>query len=87
LIVNVDETAVHAKMTRASLQVLCAQEAVTRAEETIEHFTLCCGVSASGRRTKPVFIIKNKFVTAEAALLGSRFNFGDYGLQYKPNGW
>jgi hypothetical protein len=65
LIVNVDETAVHAK----------------------EHVTLFCGVSASGRRTNPVFIIKIKTVTAEAALLGSRFNYGEYGLQYSPNGW
>jgi hypothetical protein len=44
LIVNVDETAVHAKKTRASLQVLCAQnvqQAATRAEKNIdEHVTL-----------------------------------------------
>jgi hypothetical protein len=45
----VNETAAaHAKKTRGNPQVLCAQEAqqaATRAEETIdEHVTLCCGM-------------------------------------------
>jgi hypothetical protein len=48
LIVNVDETAVHAKKMRASLQVLCAQtvkQAAAQGEETIDdRVALCCGV-------------------------------------------
>jgi hypothetical protein len=51
-IVNLDETAVHARQTRASQQVLCAQDVqqvATQGEELIDdHATLCCGVSASG---------------------------------------
>jgi hypothetical protein len=91
LIVNVDETATDATERKAKVDVVChkdVKQAATRGKEAPEeHVTLCCGVSASGRRTKPVFIIKNKTASTEAALSGEYFQYGEYGLQCSANGW
>jgi len=48
---------------------------------------LTCAVSASGNRLDPVYIIKNKSVTAELSMYGEHFDYGLYGVQHSPSGW
>jgi hypothetical protein len=53
----------------------------------VEHITLCCAITASGKSLMPVFIIKNKGATGEDEIGGSAFNCGKYGLAWSANGW
>jgi hypothetical protein len=91
LIINVDETSTHAEKTKKSLKVLFDPELnmrpITTYEGLKQHVTLSCGISASGKRTLPCFIIKNKTVTVEQALKTTSFDHGNYALQYSINGW
>jgi len=91
LIINVDETSTHAEKTKKSLKVLfdpaINMRPITTYEGLQHHVTLSCGISASGKRTIPCFIIKNKTVSAEQSLKFSSFDHGNYALQYSINGW
>lgn len=91
LILNVDETTTNAEMSASTVFVLYDPEInvdpMVAVEGKKEHVTLCCGISVSGKKTIPSFIIKNKTVSAEQSLLFSSFDHGPYMLQYSPNGW
>jgi hypothetical protein len=91
LIINVDETSTHAEKTKKKFKVLfvpnSAMRPVTTYEGLKEHITMCCGVSVSGKKTMPTFIIKNKTASAEQALKTTSFDHGNYALQYSVNGW
>ncbi len=91
LIINVDETTTNAEKSKKTTIVLFDPSLEMRPtcaiEPKVEHITLCCGVSASGKALKPVFIIKNKNVTTEDTLTGPLFSYGEYGLASSYNGW
>ena len=91
LIINVDETTSNAQKTKTSTMVLFDPNIeirpITAVESKVEHVTLCCGVSASGKCTIPSFIIKNKTISVEDELLTDFFDHGQYAVQYSYNGW
>jgi hypothetical protein len=91
LIINVDETTTHAEKSKRTTRVLFDPEIyavpIAKIESKIEHVTMCCAISASGKALVPVFIIKNKNITAEACLIGCEFDCGDYAVASSPNGW
>lgn len=91
LVINFDETGLGARETKVTTRVLydesigpCPQKAKPDKQE---HVTLCCSVAASGKRLPPVYMLRNKTVSAEASLAGSHFDFGPYGFQYSNKGY
>ncbi len=91
LIINVDETTTNAEKSKKSTKVLFDPSINVRPMAVygskVEHVTLCCAVTASGKSLCPVFIIKNQNVTVEDSLRGPTFDCGDYGIATSPNGW
>ncbi len=91
LIINVDETTTNAEKSKKTTKVLFDPSLHIRPMATYqgktEHITLCCSITASGKSLLPVFIIKNKNVTAEDCIGGHLFDCGDYGIASSPNGW
>ena len=91
MIINVDESTTHAGKVHRSTKVLYDPDLnirpISSGETKEEHVTLCLGISASGKRLEPHFIVKNKNVTVEATLRNEYFDCGSYSLSYSPNGW
>jgi hypothetical protein len=91
LIINIDETTSAAEKSKKTTKVLFDPSLSIRPMATyggkVEHVTLSCGISASGKHTLPCFIIKNKTITMESALSSEGFDLGPYGVQYSVNGW
>ena len=91
LIINVDETTTNAEKSKRATKVLydptIEVRPVAKMQPKVEHITLCCSIAASGKALRPLFIIKNKHVTVEDEIVASRFDCGDYGLCWSPNGW
>jgi hypothetical protein len=91
LIINFDETSIGAKEKKTNPKVWidlsigpCPPR---KKQEKKEHITLCCGVSASGKRLPPIFMLKNQSAAAEAALVGPEYDFGPYGLQHSAKAY
>jgi hypothetical protein len=90
LILNMDETKISAGATKNAAEVLYDEELgmpVSSHEPLEDHITFSCGVSASGMRLLPVFIVKNKSVNCEKILRGANFQYGDFGMQHSTKGW
>jgi hypothetical protein len=90
LIFNVDETKASANEPKGAAQVVYDPDIsipTTAFDCMDEHITLTCGISASGKRLMPVFIIKNKSITTERILRGPHFEYGDFGIQHSKDGW
>lgn len=91
LIINVDETTCNAEKSKQATKVLFDPSLNIRPMATyegkVEHVTLCCAITASGKSLMPVFIIKNKNVTLEDCIVGPLSDCGDYGIASSPNGW
>lgn len=91
LIINMDETTTNAEKAKFTTRVLYDPSLnispVTTYGGKLEHTTLVSGITASGKSLTPMFIIRNKTVSSEAALRGPEFDCGEYTLAYSPNGW
>jgi hypothetical protein len=91
LIINVDETTTNAEKTKRSTKVLYDPaidvRPMAKIQGKVEHITLCCAITASGKSLMPVFILKNKSISVEDEIIGTNFNCGSYGLMWSPNGW
>jgi predicted transcriptional regulator len=91
LIINIDETTTNAEKSKRTTMVLYDKEIypvpITTYGGKVEHVTMICSISASGKCLVPVFILKNKNISVEDSLVGRHFDCGDYAIASSPNGW
>lgn len=92
LVINFDETSAGAKeLKKGGGRVLCDPTIGVHPQRSTqdkqEHVTLSCGVSASGKRMPPIYLLRNKTITSEFFLTRPYFDFGPYGFQYSPKGY
>jgi hypothetical protein len=91
LVINFDETSASAKELKEVGKVQCDSTIGVRPQRQSEDkrklVTLSCGVSASGKRIPPIYLMRNLTVTGEFNLTRPHFDFGPYGFQYSPKGY
>lgn len=92
LVINFDETSAGAKEhKKGGGKVLCDPSIGVHPQRSTEskeeHVTLSCGVSASGKRMPPIYVLRNQTVSSELHLTLPHFDFGPYGFQYSLKGY